>query len=386
MKTSIPHVIVLACALVLAALLPATSARGQAGDIARSPYIGAIVVDARTGEVLREDGANRPGYPASMLKLMDMFVILDAIDDGEIALTDQVRVSKHAASMGGSQVYLDPRETVTVEELLYALMIRSANDAAMLLAEYVGGSSDAFVARMNAKARELGLSPITHFISPHGLPPDHGRPDMTTPADFAKLCVALLREHPEILTYTSVVQREFHPVQPRKETTVMDNHNPFLTSFEGCDGLKTGFFKKAGYSIAATAARGDSRVIVVLMGAKTKEDRNPAIRELLNYGLAHASHGPMPAPQRPKKRLEEEAAAQAAAEAAAAAAAAEEQAALAAAEADPDASYDEAGAGDETPAPRHGRGWLKSILWIGGGALVVWIALLILKRRLLVTR
>lgn len=363
-----------------------TTAHGQAGDIARSPYIGAIVVDARTGEVLKEDGANRPGYPASMLKLMDMFIILDALDDGAISLQDIVRVTKHAYEMGGSQVYLDPHESVSVEELLYAMMVKSANDAAMLMAEYVGGTDAAFVDRMNAKARELGLSPVTHFISPHGLPPKEGRPDMTTPADFAKLCVALLREHPEILGYTSVVRREFHPVEPRKEVFIMDNTNPLLKSYGGCDGLKTGYFKKAGFSIAATASRGDARVVAVIMGCASKDERNALATAWLNEGLAKASHGPMPAPQRPKKAAEK-AAAQAAAEAAAAQAAAEaEQQALAAAEAEAAASAAEAPADEEAEsAPRHGGGWLKSILWIVGGALVVWIILLIIKRRLLVS-
>ena len=191
--------------------------------------------------------------------------------------------------MGGSQVYLDPRERFTVDELLYALMVQSANDAAMALALHVAGTREGFVRMMNDKAKELGLSPVTQFHSPHGLPPGKDqRPDMTTPRDFAKLCRALLQAHPEALKYTSVTFRVFRQ-NPLFE---MRTHNHLLGAVPGCDGLKTGYFTDAGYSIAATAQRDGARVIAVVMGSVDRKVRDAKATELLARGLLDASRAP----------------------------------------------------------------------------------------------
>ena len=273
--------------LVLLLAIPAVF--GQA--VARDPYNGAIVIDASDGRVLFEDGADRPGYPASMLKLMTLFVVLDRIEAGHLRLTDIVPVTKEAMRMGGSQVWLDPRESFPVEELLYALMVQSANDAAMALAIYVGGSRDGFVAMMNDKAAELGLSPITRFQSPHGLPPADKtqRPDMTTPRDFARLCKALLDAHPDTLRYTSVQKREFRAdAQPPFEPILMETHNRLLGTVPGCDGLKTGWIRASGYCIAATAERDDRRVIAVVMGSVNRSTRDAKTVELINRWLPEA--------------------------------------------------------------------------------------------------
>lgn len=266
-----------------------------AAPISRDPYVGAIAVDAGTGAVLFEDNADRPAYPASMLKLVDMFLLLDRIQQGSLRLDDTVRVTKEAADMGGSQVWLDVRESFSVEDLMYALMIQSANDAAVALAIHAAGSRDAWVAEMNAKARELGLSGVTHFQSPHGLPPGKGqRPDITTPRDFAKLCQALLAAHPEVLKYTSETFRLFRPES--KNPMEMRNHNPLLRGLQGgmaeCDGLKTGYFKDAGYSIALTGERDGARAIVVIMGCAEKKVRNAKGAELLRLALSKASRAP----------------------------------------------------------------------------------------------
>lgn len=275
--------------LALAGLVSASR-----GAISREPYVGAIAIDANTGQVLFEDNADRPGYPASMLKLMDLFVILDQVAKGAVRLDDPVQVTKEAFDMGGSQVYLDPRERFTVEELLYALMVQSANDAAMALAIHVAGTRDGFVRLMNEKARELGLSPITQFFSPHGLPPGSGqRPDITTPRDFAKLCRALLAAYPETLKYTATVEKEFRPA-PKQ--FIMRTHNHLLGKVPGCDGLKTGYFSDAGYSIAATAQRGGARVIAVVMGSVSRQTRDAKATELLSRGLLDASRLPAAAP------------------------------------------------------------------------------------------
>lgn len=279
--------------LVVAAGLAAVAC---AAPISKDPYVGAIAVDARTGAVLFEDNADRPAYPASMLKLVDMFLLLDRVRDGSLRLDDTVRVTKEAADMGGSQVWLDVRESFSVDELMYALMIQSANDAAMALAIHVAGSRDAWVALMNAKARELGLSGVTRFQSPHGLPPGKGqRPDITTPRDFAKLCQALLAAHPEVLKYTSETVRTFRP--NAKNPLEMRNHNPLLGGFKGgipeCDGLKTGFFRDAGFSVALTGEKDGARAIVVMMGCADKKVRDAKGAELLRLALSKASRAPV---------------------------------------------------------------------------------------------
>lgn len=279
--------------MCLAGVMGSVMVRGAPEPpISMNPYRGAIVVDANTGEALFEDNADRAGFPASMLKLMDLFIVLDGVKRGSVRLDDMVRVTPEVAAIGGSQVYLDPRESFSVEDMLYALIIQSANDAALALALHVGGTREGFVRMMNDKARELGLSPITQFQSPHGLPPAAGqRADITTPRDFAKLCVALLKEHPDALKYTSATFRVFRP-EPR--LFEMRTHNHLLTSVPGCDGLKTGYFTAAGYSIAATVQRDGARVIAVVMGSVDRKTRDAKATELLAIGMQKASR---PAPQ-----------------------------------------------------------------------------------------
>ena len=257
----------------------AVAADARVSIMARNPYVGAIVVDAETGAVLFEDAADRKTYPASVVKLMSMLLALEAVEKHEIALEDPVRVTAEAARTGGSQVYLAENEVVTVDDLLFALMIQSANDAATALAVYVGGTRDKFVERMNARAKELGMS-NTRFASPHGLPPGRGQePDITTPRDIARLARAVLLR-PGALRYTST---KVHSL--RAGRFVMRSHNTLLESFPGCDGLKTGFFHAAGFSIAATASRGGKRVIAVVLGSESSRTRDRKAGELLDLGF-----------------------------------------------------------------------------------------------------
>lgn len=331
--------------------------------ISQDPYIGAIAVDCNTGDVLSEDGADRPGYPASMLKLMDLFLVLDQVEQGAVRLDDVVQITQEAARMGGSQVYLDVREQFTVEELLYALMIQSANDAAMALAIHVAGTRDAFVEKMNEKARELGLSSITRFYSPHGLPPGEGqRPDMTTPRDFAKLCRALIREHPEALKYTSETYRVFRQ-DPLFE---MRTHNNLLGKVPGCDGLKTGYFRDAGYSIAATAERNGARVIVVVMGSRDKKVRDDTATRLLAESLPKASRAVVPPPP-PPKPVQPEVVVETVTEEAA-------------------AVPDEAASADSGGGEDGGRSWLGNFGWILLGAFVAAVIGMIIQRRLFLSQ
>ena len=180
MKTTLDIWMRAACVAAAAVAVWAAAGTALGAKICRDPYIGAIVMDVETGETLFEEGADRPAYPASMLKLMDMYVLLEKVGAGQLRLDQPVVISKGAMDMGGSQVYLDVRESMkyTVEDLMYALMIQSANDAAVALAEAASLTRERFVAEMNAAAREVGMSGVTRFISPHGLPPKEGRPDM----------------------------------------------------------------------------------------------------------------------------------------------------------------------------------------------------------------
>lgn len=259
----------------------------QHNTIAQDPYLGAIVVEANTGRVLLEDRADAKGYPASVLKLMDLLIILEKIEQRQLSLQDRVPVSAKAAKTGGSQVWLAEKESFTLDEMLYALMVRSANDVAVALAEKVGGSTDGFVALMNNRARALGMN-NTVFHSVHGLPPSKGQPDdLTTARDLSILSREVLK-HPEVLRYTSTRERDFRP-NAGKKTVHMQTHNHLLGHLEGCDGLKTGFIDKAGFSIAITAARNGQRVIVVVLDSVGRKLRDAKASELTAKGFAALS-------------------------------------------------------------------------------------------------
>lgn len=263
-------------------------------------YKGAIIMDAATGSVLFEDNADLVSAPASMTKLMTFAVLDDLLRSGSLTLQTPIRVTVADSSMGGSQVYLDPRETFPVEELIYAMMVQSANDAAHALARGAAGSIEAFVERMNAKARELGMTHTT-FRSPHGLPTANRKVadgDLTTPRDFALLSRYLLLKT-DVLKYTSVHERPFGS-PPRAKPFNMVNHDNLLGKVAGVDGLKTGFTNGAGYCLAATAQRNGRRVIVVTMGGETSLSRDGKVIELLERGFTLLpAGGPAFAPSAP---------------------------------------------------------------------------------------
>jgi D-alanyl-D-alanine carboxypeptidase (penicillin-binding protein 5/6) len=260
----------------------AKSARGRL--IARDPWLGAIVLDAATGKVLYEDQADTKGYPASVLKLMDLLIILEKIEQKQLSLQDQVPVSAKASHTGGSRVWLKEKESFVVDEMLYALMIQSANDAAVALAEKVAGSTDAFIELMNRRAKELGMNSTT-FHSVHGLPPGKGQEhDVTTARDLSILCRELLK-HPDTLRYTSTRERPFRP-DVAGRTVIMRTHNHLLGHVEGCDGLKTGYITVSGFSIAVTAIRHGQRVIAIVFDSTALKVRDAKAAELLAKGFA----------------------------------------------------------------------------------------------------
>jgi D-alanyl-D-alanine carboxypeptidase (penicillin-binding protein 5/6) len=206
-----------------------------------------------------------------------------------------VPVSAKAAKTGGSQVWLAEKEVFSVDELLYALMVQSANDCAVALAEKIAGSTEAFVELMNKRAKELGMN-NTIFHSVHGLPPGAGQEfDVTTARDFARLCLEIMK-HPDALRYTSTKERPFRPNAGPK-TVLMHNHNPLLRTLEGCDGLKTGYITAAGFSIEATAIRNGKRVIAIVLDSSDRKVRDAKAAELINKGFAALAPTPVITPQ-----------------------------------------------------------------------------------------
>lgn len=254
------------------------------------PYQGAIVVDANTGKILFEERASTYGYPASVTKLMTLLIVLDQVEAGKIDLSDKVQITREGMGIGGSQAYLDVRESglYSVDDLLKALMIHSANDAARVLGIHVAGSKDAFVSMMNRKAHELGMN-STIYHSEHGLPPSDGsQPDISTPYDIALLSLAVLR-HPQTLHYTGTQLTYLPPSPLRKERFMLANRNALVEGasdgYAGCDGLKTGYHSMGGWSLAATAERNGHRIISVVLGAPDKKTRNDVSKKLLDKGF-----------------------------------------------------------------------------------------------------
>ena len=247
------------------------------------PYHGAIVIDAQSGRILFEERAGAYGYPASVTKLMTLLLTLEAIDRGEIQLSDRVLINNEVAGIGGSQLYLDPKEkNFSVEDMLYGIMVHSANDAARALGIHVAGSKAAFIERMNQRAKELGMR-STRYVSDHGLPPeDLSQPDISTAYDIALLSLACLR-HPDTLTYSG---REL--IYLRDGDTMLATRNALakrIDGYDGCDGLKTGYHKRGGWSLAATAERNGKRIVSVVLGSPSKDVRNAVSRRLLDRGF-----------------------------------------------------------------------------------------------------
>lgn len=269
--------------LALLAASPVFAAKSSASaTISRNPYIGAIVVDGNTGKVLFEDNADGTGYPASVTKLMTFLIVMEKVDFGNITLQTPVTTSADASRIGGSQVYLKEKEVFTVDDLLYALMVQSANDAAVALAEAVAGSKEAFVVLMNEEAKKLGMT-HTVYHSPHGLPPGKGQePDVSTARDLAILGREVIRRG-DILKYTSTKMRTLRGDTPKP--FVMVNHNHLLGKLPGCDGLKTGYYREAGYTLAATAQRDGNRVLTVVLGCNDRKLRDSKVAELTQRGF-----------------------------------------------------------------------------------------------------
>lgn len=238
----------------------------------------AILIERDTGEVLYEKNPHEKLPPASMTKIMTMLLIMEAIDEGKLSYGEKVRTSEYAASMGGSQIFLEPGEEMTVDELLRAIAIGSANDASVAMAERIAGSEEAFVEMMNEKAKELGLKD-TNFVNTTGLPAEG---HYSSAYDMAIMARELLK-YEEITKYTSKYEDYLREHTDQKFWLV--NTNRLVKFYPGVDGLKTGFTSEAGYCLTATAKKNGMRVIAVVFGAPTPKSRNAQITKMLDYAF-----------------------------------------------------------------------------------------------------
>ena len=241
------------------------------------PVKSAILMEQQSGKVLYEQNADQPLPPASVTKIMTLLLVMEALDSGKLAPTDKVTCSDTAAAYGGSQIWLEPGEQMTVDELLRATAIASANDAAVALGEHIAGSELAFVQRMNDRARELGMTNTT-FKCAAGL---DNEGHLTTARDIAIMSRALM-EHPRIQDYTTVWMDSL-----RGGATQLVNTNRLVRFYEGATGLKTGTTSGAGSCLSATAQRDGLGLVAVVMGAPTSDDRFAAARALLDWGFAN---------------------------------------------------------------------------------------------------
>lgn len=244
----------------------------------------AVLMDSVTGTVIFAKNQDQKLPPASITKIMTLLLVVEAIDRGEIKLTDMVRTSEYAASMGGTQIFLEAGEEMSVEDLIKAVAIASANDASVALAEYLAGTEEAFVNKMNARAKELGMH-NTNFVNSNGLPaPNH----YTSAYDVALMSRELVR-HEWITKYTSIYQDYLRKDSEKPFWLV--NTNRLVRFYPGMDGLKTGFTNEAMYCISATAKRDNMRVIAVVMGEPDTKSRNRDVSQMLDYAFSqYQSH------------------------------------------------------------------------------------------------
>lgn len=285
--------ILLSALLLLSLSLPVfadgeeTAAPGAGSAIPVAAFSGeldcksAVLMDASTGTVLYEKNADEALPPASVTKVMTLLLVMEALDAGQYTLTDMVTVSAYAASMGGSQVFLKEGETMSVEEMVKCVVISSANDCAVALAEFTAGSEESFVKKMNARAAELGLA-NTHFENTNGLD-DTVTNHKTSARDIALMSAALIR-HPTILKYSGIWMDTI-----RDGAFGLTNTNRLVRFYPGCTGLKTGSTAKAGFCVSATAERDGLSLICVIMGSTSRDNRNAAATKLLDFGFANYS-------------------------------------------------------------------------------------------------
>ena len=269
---------VVLAAVVLVGLLPLAGLCAQLDVEGKS----ALLMDVSTGKILYESNAHEKLAPASVTKVMTMLLIMEAVDSGQIALEDPVTASENAAAKGGSQIFLKAGETMSVSDMLKSIAVSSANDCACAMAEHLAGSEQAFVARMNERAKELGMED-TNFVNCTGLDDSPEAVNHRTSAhDIALMSRELLKNHPLIKNYTTIWMDTV-----RNGTFGLSNTNKLVKFYQGATGLKTGFTSGAGYCLSASAFRDGMELVAVVMGAETSQGRNAACKQLLDYGFAN---------------------------------------------------------------------------------------------------
>ena len=268
--------------LVAAPLSPAAEAKARVKPkhvtlVSRHQEDTSIVIDAETGKVLSEDNADTPNYPASLTKMMTLYLLFEALEKGKVTLDTPFSVSAHASAQEPTKLGLLPGETISVHDAILGLVTRSANDAAVVIAENLAGSEDAFAERMTAKAHALGMMNTT-FHNASGLP-DPGQ--LTTARDLSKLARALYRDFPQDYKFFATQEFTFRG-------RVITTHNHLMARFEGMDGIKTGYIRAAGFNLAASAVRDGHRLIGVVMGGRSAVSRDNIMAGLLTTAFVEA--------------------------------------------------------------------------------------------------
>lgn len=256
------------------ALAPLPSAPAAALSLFEQPKYAAILVDTATGEVLYSRQADTERYPASITKVMTLYIVFEQLAAGKLKLTDQVVMSRHAAAQAPSKLGLPAGRSLTVDQAIRSLATKSANDVAVALAEHVSGSSTRFGELMTTRARQLGMR-NSHFVNPHGLPDTR---QITTARDISILSMAMIRDFPQYYSYFEQQQFTFGD-------QVLRNHNHLLRTMPGVDGIKTGYTRAAGFTLAASAVRDNRRLVAVVLGGPSRMARDSNVESLLDAGF-----------------------------------------------------------------------------------------------------
>lgn len=271
----------------------------------KSPKWAAIVVDANEGKILYEKSAESKRYPASLTKMMTLYLLFEALERKKVSMSSSMYASKHAAAQPQTNVSLKKGSRITVNDAIAALIIRSANDVAVVVAEHLGGSVSGFARRMNAKAKELGME-NTNFVNPHGLPDNR---QVSTAMDMAKLSIALKRDFPQYYHH-------FKKTSFRFNGKTYNSHNRVLGRYPGVDGLKTGYIRASGFNLATSMNRGSTRLVGVIMGGATGAARDQEMINMLDRTLvamrdqkekAGTQYASLTVPTEPRKQLNDSA-------------------------------------------------------------------------------
>jgi D-alanyl-D-alanine carboxypeptidase len=283
-KTLIVRFLVFTCVIVATLLIgfanfddasAATKKKKKAAKAAQTKPYSAIVVDAQTGEVLMARQADSIRHPASLTKMMTLYMLFEAVESGRLRMNDSIQISSHAASMAPSKLGIPPGQSIRVEDAVQAIVTKSANDVATAVAEKLGGSERVFCAKMTRKAHDLGMT-RTNFRNASGLPDPQ---QVTSARDMAKLAIALLRDFPQYYHYFGIRNFEYRGM-------VMANHNRLLGEYPGLDGIKTGYINASGFNLVASAKQNGRRLVGVVFGGRTWRSRNDNMVQLLDSGFA----------------------------------------------------------------------------------------------------